>query len=68
MHNKIENLIAKDLKIDIDYISLMDFLVTGDPVIIRLYLAISDNLIIFLVLLALGFLIVVDSSIAINVL
>ena len=44
------------------------FLVTGEPVIILLYTADSANLSIFLVLLADGVLIVVDSSIAINVL
>ena len=40
----------------------------GDPVNIRLYLTPSDNLHIFLVHLASGFLIVVLSSIAIKVL
>ena len=54
--------------------SLKDFkegdylLLTGDPVIILLYLVLVDSLSIFLVLCALGFLIVVLSSIAINVL
>ena len=41
---------------------------TGEPVMILLYLEDAANLIMFFVLLALGFLIVVDSSIAINVL
>ena len=52
----------------IEYINPKDFFVTGDPVIILLYLAYLPRLIIFLVLLAVGVLIVVDSSMAIKVL
>jgi len=56
---EIDTVVGKDHK---------GFLVTGDPVIILLYLDISDRAIIFFVLFAVGFLIVVDSSITINVL
>ena len=57
-----------DQGINTEYINLSGFLVTGEPVIIRLYLANLPRLIIFLVLFAVGVFIVVDSSIAIKVL
>jgi hypothetical protein len=63
MHNKIVDLITKDLKIDIELNKSKGDLVTGEPVSILLYFAYLAKSKIALVLLAVGFFIVVDSSI-----